>query len=72
MTSAGFFVVIRNKLFLVSLKYYILTVMDKKSKYFFAFLVALISVAILATFYRFFILADFEPYYDDYDETIES
>jgi hypothetical protein len=45
--------------------------MDKKSKYFFAFLVALIAIAITATFYRFFVLADFEPYYDDYGESLE-
>jgi len=45
--------------------------MDKKSKYFFVFLVALIIVAITATYYRFFVLADFEPYFDDYGESIE-
>lgn len=45
--------------------------MDKKSKYFFVFLVFLILVAILATYYRFFMLADFDTYYDDYGEVLE-
>lgn len=44
--------------------------MDKKSKYFFAFLLVLCFATLVATFFRFIVIKDFESYTDSYDEVI--